>query len=121
MFPVIFYQILNVHLHSVGSAAGVGFQVERDLHTIQCSCMNGHITSVLGFAALLRALPRRLRADVVPVPPRPSPVFYVYDSYHISDLEWAQVLGPEGRLTVRGSRLDGVFIGLWLDRTHGRG
>lgn len=31
------------------------------------------------------------------------------------------MLGPEGRLTVRGSRDDGVFIGLWLDITHGRG
>lgn len=71
-------------------------------------------------AALLRAYPRR-RQSADTQPQRAVPVFYVYDSYHIQPIEWLQVLGPEGRLTVRGTRDDGVFIGLWLDLTHGRG
>jgi glycoprotein endo-alpha-1,2-mannosidase len=69
-------------------------------------------------SALLKAYPKRRREGTTR---RAVPVYYVYDSYHVSVLEWAQVLGPEGRLTVRGTRDDGVFIGLWLDITHGRG
>lgn len=48
------------------------------------------------------------------------PIFYVYDSYHIPASEWAIILSPEGAHTVRGTELDGVFIGLWLERHHGQ-
>lgn len=61
-------------------------------------------------------------------------VFYVYDSYHIQPTDWATLLKPttadasdgtagdgavaEAR-SVRGSPLDGFFIGLWLEHGHG--
>ena len=43
-----------------------------------------------------------------------------YDSYHIAAVAWAQLLAPLGRLTLRGTDHDGVFIGLWLEAPHGR-
>ena len=48
------------------------------------------------------------------------PLFYVYDSYHIFPNQWRRLLQPDGDLTIRGSNLDGVFIGLWLERIHGQ-
>jgi len=48
-----------------------------------------------------------------------KPWFYVYDSYHISPTEWQRLLDPRGDLTVRQTELDGVFVGLWLERQHG--
>ncbi len=47
------------------------------------------------------------------------PIYYVYDSYHISPSDWASLLAPDGAQTIRGTALDGVFIGLWLERAHG--
>ena len=35
-------------------------------------------------------------------------------------MEWAQLLAPQGRMTVRGTPYDGVFIGLWLNAYDGR-
>jgi glycoprotein endo-alpha-1,2-mannosidase len=49
-----------------------------------------------------------------------KPVFYVYDSYHVPPGEWARVLAPGGDLSVRGTQLDGLFLGLWLERPHGQ-
>mmetsp|Transcript_28948 Transcript_28948/g.83634 ORF Transcript_28948/g.83634 Transcript_28948/m.83634 type:complete len:407 (+) Transcript_28948:213-1433(+) len=45
------------------------------------------------------------------------PWFYLYDSYHIKPALWQQVLCPEadGPGCVRGSDIDGVFMGLCLD------
>jgi glycoprotein endo-alpha-1,2-mannosidase len=48
-----------------------------------------------------------------------KPLFYVYDSYHIDKTHWATLLTKGGAHTVRGTALDGVFLGLWLDRVHG--
>lgn len=51
----------------------------------------------------------------------PQPVFYVYDSYHIPPSDWERLLMPAGDLSVRGNRQeDGVFVGLWLEKGHGR-
>lgn len=41
------------------------------------------------------------------------PVYFVYDSYHNPAAEWAAVLRAR-------DRPPGVFIGLWLERPHGR-
>ncbi len=41
------------------------------------------------------------------------PVFYMYDSYQIKPNEWARLLGKHGDLSVRGTELDGFFIGLY--------
>lgn len=46
-------------------------------------------------------------------------VYFVYDSYHIPAREWEALLGPVGPKTVRGTPLDGVFIGLWLNDGDG--
>ena len=48
------------------------------------------------------------------------PCIYVYDSYHLPPQEWARLLTPGGDLSVRGTALDALFLGLWLDRGHGR-
>jgi hypothetical protein len=45
---------------------------------------------------------------------------YVYDSYHVPAQDWATLLSPQGPQSVRGTPLDGVFIGLWLERHHGQ-
>ena len=48
------------------------------------------------------------------------PVFYVYDSYHVPIDSWKQVLLPGGKNSVRGTHLDGIYIGLYLSRGHER-
>ena len=47
------------------------------------------------------------------------PLFYVYDSYHIDPAQWSRLLTHDGDISVRGTPLDAVFIGLWLDRNNG--
>lgn len=55
-----------------------------------------------------------------------GPVYFVYDSYHISAEDWAGVLGSStyssssSSYSIRGTDDDGTFIGLWLDASHGR-
>ncbi|MBN2131676.1 MAG: hypothetical protein JW741_19410, partial [Sedimentisphaerales bacterium] len=45
---------------------------------------------------------------------RGRPMFYVYDSYLTPAEEWATVLAPEGRNSIRGTRYDAIVIGLWV-------
>jgi glycoprotein endo-alpha-1,2-mannosidase len=52
--------------------------------------------------------------------PTGLPIFYVYDSYHIYPSQWRRLLHHTGDITVRGTPLDGWFIGLWLNRFDGR-
>jgi hypothetical protein len=47
-------------------------------------------------------------------------VYYVYDSYHISSMYWSRLLTQDGDITIRGTNVDGVMIGLWLHHHHGR-
>eukprot|EP00877_Chromochloris_zofingiensis_P009285 jgi/Chrzof1/460/Cz01g16190.t1 len=47
------------------------------------------------------------------------PVYYVYDSYHLLPQQWSTLLSPDGSRTVRGTTLDGFFIGLWLNEGDG--
>lgn len=62
--------------------------------------------------ALLRV--NRLRRDPA-APARCVPVYYVYDSYHISTADWTALISD-----ARGDpALDGFFIGLWLEASHG--
>ena len=49
---------------------------------------------------------------------RRLPVFYVYDSYLIPERDWAAVLKPGTRNSVRGTAHDGVFLGLIVDKAH---
>ena len=46
-------------------------------------------------------------------------MYYVYDSYLTPPQEWAQLLQPNGSLSVRGTEVDGVFLGLWLNSDDG--
>ena len=48
------------------------------------------------------------------------PLWYVYDSYRQPAQFWATLLTAGGARTLRGTRLDGVFIGLYLTRGHER-
>ncbi|KAL3097580.1 hypothetical protein niasHT_023380 [Heterodera trifolii] len=43
------------------------------------------------------------------------PLFYVYDSYRIGPDQWAAVLGRNGTETIRGTELDSLMIGLYVD------
>lgn len=47
------------------------------------------------------------------------PVYFVYDSYRLPAAQWARLLGKGGDVSVRGTELDGVFIGLMLDLKEG--
>ncbi len=47
------------------------------------------------------------------------PVFFVYDSYLTPAKDWAQVLGPTGTNTLRGTRYDAAVIGLWVKPQDG--
>lgn len=49
----------------------------------------------------------------------PRPVYYVYDSYHISALEWQRILTPHGDLSIRHTLYDCFAIGLWLNANDG--
>lgn len=42
------------------------------------------------------------------------PVYYIYDSYLIRTASWTRLLKKDGDLTVRGTAVDGYFIGLFL-------
>jgi len=59
------------------------------------------------------------------------PMFYIYDSYHISSDEWAKFFSKEcvfcnlfrcfyavlsSPETLRGTAYDGIFLGLYLDK-----
>ena len=52
--------------------------------------------------------------------PKGFPCYYMYDSYHIQPHAWQRLLTVDGDITVRGTALDALFIGLWLDSGHGR-
>ena len=43
------------------------------------------------------------------------PLFYIYDSYLVKAKDWAQIFKPDGISSVRGSELDGIFIGLLVE------
>lgn len=42
------------------------------------------------------------------------PIFFIYDSYMISQDDWARVLAPNGENTLRGTEYDSIVIGLLL-------
>ncbi|MBD3222850.1 hypothetical protein GF314_16605 [bacterium] len=48
------------------------------------------------------------------------PVVYVYDSYLTPAGDWARLLVPDGEISIRGTALDCVMIGLWVDVDDGR-
>ncbi|MEG2061530.1 MAG: alpha-mannosidase [Alistipes sp.] len=43
-----------------------------------------------------------------------KPCFFIYDSYITPASEWARLLKPDGDITIRGTKLDAVMIGLWV-------
>lgn len=45
-----------------------------------------------------------------------KPCFFIYDSYLIPAQEWASLLQPDGSITIRGTELDAVMIGLWVKK-----
>lgn len=46
------------------------------------------------------------------------PVYYIYDSYNVPADNWAQIFQQNGAITVRNTDLDGIFIGLLVERQH---
>lgn len=47
------------------------------------------------------------------------PMFYVYDSYLIDTAQWHRMLDPFGDITIRGTAIDSIVIGLWLQSHDG--
>ena len=47
------------------------------------------------------------------------PVVYVYDSYLTPAEDWARLLQPDGEISIRGTELDAVMIGLWVTENEG--
>ncbi|CAL8071400.1 unnamed protein product [Calicophoron daubneyi] len=45
------------------------------------------------------------------------PVFFVYDSYRISNLEWTSILSTDGAMSIRKKAHDGYMIGLLMEIT----
>lgn len=43
---------------------------------------------------------------------------YVYDSYQTKPQQWAQLFKEDGSITVRNTELDGIYIGLLVERQH---
>jgi glycoprotein endo-alpha-1,2-mannosidase len=48
------------------------------------------------------------------------PVFFVYDSYLTAEKDWADLLAPTGKETIRNSKYDSVVIGLWVKENDGK-
>lgn len=46
------------------------------------------------------------------------PLYYIYDSYMISKKAWSEIFRKDGAFTVRDTDLDGIFIGLVVERKH---
>lgn len=46
------------------------------------------------------------------------PLYYIYDSYQVSSRLWANLFKQDGQITVRGTDLDGIFIGLLVEDQH---
>eukprot|EP00741_Cyanophora_paradoxa_P022668 tig00021493_g21892.t1 len=80
--------LVNIHLEPYeGRSTGT---IREDL---------GYIAANYGWSAALQRVEGR-------------PVLYVYDSYHIPYADWREVLLPGGAGSVRGTGLDGFFVGL---------
>jgi glycoprotein endo-alpha-1,2-mannosidase len=45
-----------------------------------------------------------------------KPFFYIYDSYKIKAIDWATVLGTKGSSSLRKTKYDATFIGLWVNK-----
>lgn len=55
---------------------------------------------------------------VKPVTQKKVPVIYIYDSYLIPAIAWRELLSNKGNLSVRGTNLDAIFLGLLVDMQH---
>lgn len=53
-----------------------------------------------------------------PLSEKEVPMFYVYDSYLTPAIAWKELLSPKGNLSVRGTDVDALFIGLLVDIQH---
>lgn len=46
------------------------------------------------------------------------PMFYVYDSYLTNSTNWARIFGINSDLSVRNTKYDGIYLGLYADTHH---
>ncbi len=45
-----------------------------------------------------------------------KPLFFVYDSYITKAEDWATLLRPEGKISIRNTPYDAIMIGLWVKK-----
>lgn len=55
---------------------------------------------------------------IKPATQRKVPVIYIYDSYLIPAIAWRELLSNKGNLSIRGTTLDAIFLGLLVDLQH---
>lgn len=48
----------------------------------------------------------------------PLPLTYMYDSYLIESNDWKSIFSKSGLNTIRGTKYDGIFLGLLVDAQH---
>ena len=46
------------------------------------------------------------------------PLYYIYDSYLVNKNAWSDIFHQDGAMSVRGTKIDGIFIGLIVERQH---
>ena len=46
------------------------------------------------------------------------PLVYIYDSYQVEPKLWADALKPDGKFSIRGTKLDAVVVGLLVEKPH---
>lgn len=45
-------------------------------------------------------------------------MYYIYDSYLNTAIEWRELLSVHGNISVRGTHYDGFFLGLLVEMKH---
>ncbi|KAK0168911.1 hypothetical protein PV327_002667 [Microctonus hyperodae] len=73
-----------------------------------------HIAYLFNRYASHPALHRAARNNNGPL----LPVVYIYDSYRVPSSAWWELLSERGNLTLRGSEIDAVYIGLLVESSH---
>ncbi|KAL2098518.1 hypothetical protein ACEWY4_004998 [Coilia grayii] len=48
------------------------------------------------------------------------PVYYIYDSYLVSEAQWALLLKPNAEHSIRDTAYDGIFLALLVEEKHKR-
>lgn len=109
----IFPLILDT-AHRYGLKVAPHIEPYRNRNPINLHQNIGHLIFKYGsHPALYRMRRLRQRPDASELP-----VFYIYDSYLTPAPAWRELLSTKGNLSIRGTHLDAVFLGLLVEMQH---